>query len=793
MRRTTAVACLIALVSTACSVEPLADPGLGGAPLTTTVLAADGSVIALWHGDQDRIPVAYADLPQNLVDAVVAIEDRRFWTHQGLDVRAVARAANENLAAGGVVQGGSTITQQYIKTVALDPSVSLDRKIEEANMALALEQELSKQEILERYLNVIYFGHGAYGVGAAARRYFGKSVQELTLDESALLAGIIRAPSTLDPFVDPEAALERRNLVLSVMLELEWINQAEHDTAADTPLRLVAETGISPTYPYFTEEVRARLLADPALGETPEERLDLLLNGGLTIYTTLDPTAQASAEAAIRSIVPDNGPSAALVAIDPRTGAVRAMVGGRDWYDPDDPVAKFNLATKGRRQAGSAFKPFTLAAALQAGVELDHVYGGGDDVEILTDSGPWEVTNFDSARYPGLDIAEATVFSVNVVFAQVIAQIGPQAVVDTARAAGITTALEPYHSLALGAQEVSVLDMASAYATFAASGIHIDPIFVTSITDPTGEVIWEAVPVLTQAIDADVADEVTRILHQVVIRGTGQQAKIGRDLAGKTGTSEDNGDAWFVGYTPELAAAVWVGFPEAVVPMEYPATPFTITGGTWPAQIFGRFAIGALSGVPYGQLPTTDGSGLIAIEVDLSTGFLAGPLCPRSHVARVQVDPENAPTVICPIHNTGTLGAVGSGTVPDVTQLDLDTAVFHVEAAGYTVRLEWEASSPLPHGTVFAQAPDPSVPAQAGSPVTLTVAGAEPGTVVPEVLGLPAAEALTSLSSLDVEVVDIVEAEPVASDAEARSGRVWAQSPPPGAALTDVVTIWINP
>ena len=380
-------------------------------------------------------------------------------------------------------------------------------------------------------------------------------------------------------------------------------------------------------YPYFTEEVKRWLLASPALGDTATDRYNALFRGGLRIYTTLDPLVQESAEAAITDVLPADGPSAALAAVDPRSGEVRALVGGRDFYDQDDPIAQFNLATQGRRQPGSAFKPFVLAAAIDLGHSLDSVFAGGPEIVIATDSGPWLVQNYNELAYPDLTLLEATVFSVNVVYAQLVQATGPDAVAQLASAAGIDSPLADLHSIALGAQEVSPLDMAAGYATFAAEGLHVDTHLVTRIDTADGINLYEVVPVVVQAIERDVANAVTAALTQVVERGTGQQASIGRPVAGKTGTSQQHRDAWFVGYTPELAATVWIGFPEGAISMEPPLTPFTVTGGTWPAQIWARFASVALSG-SFELLQSGETGAVINVSVDTSTGFLAGPFCP---------------------------------------------------------------------------------------------------------------------------------------------------------------------
>jgi penicillin-binding protein 1A len=794
VKRWLAALSTLAVVSSACSVEPLADPGIGERGLSSIVYAADGSVLATWHAEEDRTLVEWTDLPKSFVDAVVAIEDERFWSHPGVDVRALARALLANVEAGEVVQGGSTITQQYLKNVLLTPEVTVDRKLEEAALAVRLEEGLSKEEIFQRYANTVYFGNGAYGVGTAARMYFGVDVHELTLSQSALLAAMIQAPADTDPYSEPDVALARRRLVLQKMSGLSWISAADA-AAADAedmallPRRVVEEA----RYPYFTEEVKRRLLSDPALGETATDRYNALFRGGLRIHTTIDPLLQQFAEAAVASVMADQGPAAALVAIDPRTGHVLAVVGGDGFYDQDNPIAQFNLATQGQRQTGSAFKPFVLAAALEQGFTLSSVIEGGREVVVATDSGPWLVENYNAATFPDLPLLDATVFSVNVVFARLVDAVGPRAVTTLAQAAGITADLQPFHSVALGAQEVTVLDMASAYGTFAADGIHVDPVFVTSIDTHDGVNVWSATPNVTQALQREVARQVTAALSEVVQRGTGQQARIGRPIAGKTGTSQEHRDAWFVGYTPEMVAAIWVGYPEGLVPMEFPATPYNITGGSWPAQIWSRFASSALGGVPYGQLATADADGTVTVEIDTSTGFVAGPLCPRQHVQRLQLAADNAPTVICPIHNPSGLIDINSGAVPDVIGKSIAEAVPVLEAAGFRVTLRWDEPGPLAPGTIYGQDPSPGVAAQADSAVRLTVAGPDPAATTPHLLGLSSAAAASELSGRGMDIEIVVEAESNPDDAARRRGTVWKQDPAAYTTPPSTVRVWVNP
>lgn len=793
MPRLTAGALAIALLATACSVEPIEDPGIGAGDLTTTVYAADGSVLAEWHAEQDRLLVTYDELPTHFIDAVVAIEDRRFWVHPGIDLRSVARATVENLEAGAIVEGGSTITQQYVKNVLLGGEVTLERKAEEMGLALQIEETLTKQEIIERYLNTVFFGEGAYGIGAAAKRFFGKAPADLTLGESALLAAVINSPSRLNPYDNMVGALERREVVLDAMLELGWVGASDAIRAASEPVMLSPRgTADRMRYPYFTDEVRRRLLENPALGATPEERWAKVTAGGLTVYTTLRPSVQQAAETAIASIIPDGGPSGALVAIDPRDGSVLAIVGGRDFYDPEDPIAQFNLATQGRRQPGSAFKPFTLAAALQAGVQLDSTWPGGRSTVLSTPTGRWEVFNHEQAFYPGLTLQEATVFSVNVPYAHLVDWIGPERVVAMAHDLGIQSELTPTPVIALGAEEVTVFEMAAAFATFATGGIRTKPTLITRIVDRDGTVLYQHIPTYSRVLDAAVADQVTATLTEAVRRGTGQQAKIGRPVAGKSGTTEGNHDAWFVGYTPEISAAVWVGYPNGNTALVSPNTPYTITGGSWPAQIWSRFAIAALSGVAYSNPPDTL-TELVTVEIDTATGFLAGPLCPRATVATVQLQAGHVPSIVCPIHNPTGIDLHGDGTVPAVEMFSTIEAVALLESAGYRVHLVWGTETSYLPGTILGQFPAAGTPLAAGSQVEIVIAGPEPGTVAPNVLGRSSTDARTRLQAAGLGVTIIVVGNPNAPVDEPTPLTVWAQSPAAGEPVSGSVTLWVSP
>jgi penicillin-binding protein 1A len=733
--------------------------------VSSQILWADGSVLTTLHDAEDRDPVTLAQMAPTLPKAVVAIEDERFYQHDGVDARGVVRALTHDIEAGDVVEGGSTITQQYVRAVMLGREKSLERKVREAVMAVQLEQRYSKRTILTRYLNTVYFGNGAYGVQAAARTYFGKDAKDLDLAQSALLAGLIRAPSAYDPYVAPDLALARRNAVLD---KLAALGREPADVVAltrATPLQL-APRARDDRYPaaHFVKAVRELIVDNPAFGVNQDQRRRLLLEGGLRIHTTLDPRWQLLAEQAISRVItkPETDPAAALVALDPTTGAVKAYVGGPDFFGAQ-PWAQVDLAGggcradgSGCRQSGSTFKPFVLAAALQAGIPLDRTYDAPGTITLPPTNGetePWTVRNYDGTGSGQMDLTEATVKSVNTVYAQLVTDVGPQAVVSTAHAMGITSSLEAVRSAALGSNGVTPLEMASAYDTLAGDGLHAPPVLVSRVTTRDGTVLYEAPTTRPRVLPADTARTITGVLQQGVERGTGVNARIGRPVAGKTGTATSWYDAWFVGYTPELVASVWVGFPDSERSMLPPATRTTVTGGSWPAQIWQQFAGAALAETPATPFPV--------------------PAPPAAPTTTTTVRP-------------GLISVVGLTGV-EATRALVD--------AGFRVRTVGAPSRAQPPGIVLAQSPAAGRPVRPGSQVTITIANGPPAIVaVPSVLDLLADEAATALRAAGLAVDVKVQAEPPPGN-PARAGRTWKQSPAAGTAVDagSAVTVWVNP
>jgi penicillin-binding protein 1A len=569
---------------------------------TTVLLDRDGNEVAKLHADVDRVLIPLTQMPVSLRRAVVAVEDADFYRHDGLDLTAVVRASWANVRSGSMSQGGSTITQQYVKNVLTGSERSIGRKVHEAILAVKLERTISKQEILKGYLNTVYFGHGAYGVQAAARTYFDRDAKDLNLLQSATLAGLIAAPSARDPFEHPEEALRYRNFALSRMVEVGSLGADRAERIRSRPLGLTEERHVRSQAAHFMEHVRLALKATYGL--------DALYRGGLRIRTTLDMEWQHDAERAIRSYLPSpKEPEVALVAIDPRTGAIRAMVGGRSFER-----SEFNLATQGRRQAGSAFKPFVLLAALERGISPLEVRNGPSSMTIPdpfceTNGKPWTVSNAGDQSAGTMSLENAMAGSVNTIYAQVTVEVGPEAVADVAHRMGIRSRLNPVCSIGLGTSEVTPLEMTSAFATLAARGIYVQPTAVERVTGPGGELLQGPLRGLgsvgSTAVTAQDADTTTRVLEGVIDHGTGTAARLaGRVAAGKTGTAQNATDAWFCGYVPQLATCVWVGYPRGTRPMRDVAGFPEVYGGTIPARIWHDFMTEATAGMPVVGFPT---------------------------------------------------------------------------------------------------------------------------------------------------------------------------------------------
>jgi penicillin-binding protein 1A len=568
---------------------PTLDPSKQKRQVNTKIYDSTGKkVLAILRGNENRVLVDYEDIAPVMKQAIVAIEDRRYFEHRGVDLRAIGRAVWADIGQKSVVQGGSTITQQFVKNTYVRNQRSIARKLREAALAWQLEQQWSKKKILTAYLNTIYFGNGAYGVDQAALTYFGHHAKRLTLAESALLAGLPADPSRYDPFTNPRAAQARRRTVLRAMLELGAISRQRFDKADSKPLpRKIHLQDTRGPGGYFANYVIQQLV--------DEYGTRGVYGGGREVKTTLDLQLQEIGHRAIaRWLKNDEGPAAALVAIDPRTGAVKAMIGGSNFRE-----SQFNLAVQGERQAGSAFKPFVLAAALGRGLSTQTTLISRPTTIPLGDK-LWSVSNYEDAYLGPTDLETATIHSDNSVYAQLTAIVGPRNVRRMAHRLGIKSDLNDYFAIGLGAEAVNPLEMARAFSTFANEGRRIDgslfknrPRAIVSVTKD-GEQTQNRI-VQKEALNPEKAKLVNQILQKVVSSGTGRKAALSdRPAAGKTGTTENYGDAWFVGYTPRLAVAVWVGYANELRPMltEYEGEP--VAGGTFPALIWKSFMQEAL-------------------------------------------------------------------------------------------------------------------------------------------------------------------------------------------------------
>ena len=547
---------------------------------SVTLLAADGSELAV-RGPRYARPVTLDELPAHVPQAFIAIEDVRFYDHDGVDRQGLTRAMVANIRARAAVQGGSTLTMQLIKNLVLSPERTIRRKVQEIRLALALEERLSKDAILELYLNRVYLGARAFGVEAAAQRYFAKPAAELTLAEAALLAALPKAPSRLAPTTNMDEARARARRVLLAMVEAGFITSLDYISAVAEPATL-KEADADPRDPalfgYAFDHALARAQAE--LGED--------LPDVVTLHTTLDADLQTQAQAAVAAVMDEQAEArgageAALLAID-LDGSVRAMIGGRDYQD-----SQFNRATQALRQPGSAFKPIVFAAAFETGMDPATAFRDRPiDIE------GWSPENYGGGYRGRITIADALKRSINTVAAQAGADAGAEAVAEMAQRLGITTPLAPVPALALGTGEVRLIDLVGAYAAFANDGRRTQPVLLTEVRNARGDLLWAApAPAPGRpVIEEQHARWMSTMLQSVLIDGTGTRARLpGRPAAGKTGTSQDSRDAWFVGYTAQLAAGVWVGNDDD--------TPTNaVTGGQLPAEIWRRFMAEAHAGLP---------------------------------------------------------------------------------------------------------------------------------------------------------------------------------------------------
>jgi 1A family penicillin-binding protein len=585
----------------------------------TKVYDDNDEQIAEFHVER-RIFVPLAQIPKSLRDAIIATEDSRFYSHHGVDPTGITRAIYQNFRRGRIVEGGSTITQQLAKVLFLTPDKSLERKLKEAVLALTLERRYSKDRILELYLNQIYFGQGAFGVEAAARTFFGKSVSEITLSESALLAGLPKAPATYSPFDHPDAAKRRQATVLARMVDTGAVKPEQAKRASRAGLALVPPERRRNTAQYFLEYVQQEL--------EQQYGADLVFKGGLHVYTTLSPAMQLTAERVVREGLravearraaaakakPDTAaavverPEGALLSIEPQTGYIKAMVGGYDYFK-----SEFNRAVQARRQPGSAFKPFIYIAALEAGMTPASVVDDSPvEYTVGRNGKPWKPDNYDRKFRGPITYQQALEESINVAAVKVQEQIGIRRTIDVARRLGVESPLGDNLSLALGTSDLTLLELTSAYGAFANQGTWMHPMAIRYVLDAQRKLLEENPPQGKQVLSPAVAYVMTQMLKGTIERGTGVAAKaLGRPAAAKTGTTNDYSNAWFIGYTPKLVTGVWVGYdrPRSLGRDE--------TGSRVAVPIWTGFMSQALAGTPAEDFSVPEN--VVLVPVDLST------------------------------------------------------------------------------------------------------------------------------------------------------------------------------
>ena len=758
-------------------------------PERSVILASDGSLLATLYY-QNRVEVPLESISPVMRQAIVAIEDARFLDHNGVDARGVVRALARNTTAGGIEEGSSTLTMQYIKNVLVNQATSAEdleaargdsftRKIREARLALALEKRFSKGEILARYLNIAYFGSGAYGVEAAARRYFSKPAADLNLTEAATLAAIVKGPTAYDPLRNPENASQRRNVIINRMADLGYVSREQAERATSVPMEQVLNptrtaNGCTTSYaPFFCDYVLQTILTSEEFGETPEEREAFLRRGGYTIRTTLDPKVQTAATNAVNEYIPPTDESrkaAAISMVEPGTGNIIAMTQNREWGTSGAGKTTYNYNTDRSMggtigmQSGSTFKIFTLAAALEAGISpyepisspSPRTFEGFVNCETGVPFPPVTVRN--STAGGTLNMAQATAFSTNTYFMALMERTGLCRPAEIAESMGVFTGsgeeLPRVPSLTLGSAEVSPLAMANAYAAFAAHGEYCKPRSILEVRDREQKRLPVPGEDCTQVIDRPVADTVTEMLVGVVdgpISGrTGSRMSLGdRPAAGKTGTTNDSAAVWFAGYTPQVAAAVWVGDPRGG--FAHPLKDVTING-TYYRQVFG--------------------------------GTLPGPIWKTSMEAALADKPieqfvldTGLPTSVFAIIE-----------VPDLANLTTaEEMLAQLEQVGMRLGDITQVDSPLPAGFVVSQSPGPGGTAIPNTAVNVTISTGF--NLVPETRGAPLNDA-TTIMEREGFLVSVAQA----SDPNAPAGAVIAQSVPAGTSLPvgTVITLTVN-
>lgn len=754
---------------------------------TSKVYDINGDLLTEFHAEENREIIDFDDMSQNIKDAVVSIEDKRYYDHQGVDYIRIVGAAIADIKASNKAQGASTITQQVVKNIYFSPEKTWRRKINEALVAIQMERNYSKDRILEIYLNTVYFGTGTYGIEKASEIYLGKHASDLNIPEAALLAGMIQAPEVYSPFNNIESAKLRRDTVLKAMYDQEMISSQDYIDSLAEPI-VVNEAGntIGDTAsadhiaPYFIDYVKTQLY-DQQFSDFD------VFEGGLRIYTTLDPDLQQKAEQAVNTVFPEEiDPSYSLICSDPDNGYIYALIGGKDYNE-----SKFNIATQGRRQPGSVFKTLVLMEAVRQDFSAKNEFPANGPITIDMPEGPdWEVDNYAGEKFEDdLSVADATVHSVNVVFAQLVMQIGAENVEALCSQMDIDD-IGSNPAIALGGLETGItpLNVSKVFSTLASGGTYHAPVTILEITDSGGKTLFQYDPeeegASKRILSVPVADYITRILQRVINEGTGRGAGIGRPAAGKTGTTSDYKDAWFAGYTPDLVTVVWMGNAESSVPMD-PINGRIVVGGTYPADIWREFMSAALEDTEVSNFNSPEGS-LIDVQVCSESGKLPVFWCPEDILEwKIFVKGEESDDV-CDIHN--------KVEVPDLTGMVLGEARAMLEELFIEPTELEEFNDTYNSGIIFDQEPEPGslLESLTGEKLSMIiyVSKGEETFNMPDLTGYKLEKASSKMARYDSDIDNVIyeysDLQPI--------DYIFSQSPSPDSLITKSieVTVYIS-
>jgi penicillin-binding protein 1A len=721
---------------------------------TSKVYAIDGSLLTEFHATENREIVTFDKMSENIKNAVVSVEDKRFYLHQGVDYKRIISALISDIRTKKYSQGASTITQQYVKNVYFSQEKTLRRKVNEALVAIQIERNYTKDKILELYLNTVNFGSGSYGIEKAAQTYFGISAKDLSVSQSALLAGLLKAPEVYSPFNNLENSISRRTVVLNLMKEQGFIDEEQYRQAVEDPIILNTVVNISGQEenrfaPFFIDYVKQQLY-DKKFTDFD------VFKGGLRIYTTLDKDLQTKAENSFKKIFKEPiGPSYSLISVDSNNGYIYAIVGGKDYS-----TNKFNIATQGKRQPGSVFKVPVLLESIIKNIPPETTFNPNGPISIdIAGSKPWIIDNYGGEKFQEplnpMNIVDATIHSVNVVYAQLIMQVGAKNVEKLLNDLNIFD-IGNNPAIALGGLEkgITPLDVSKIFSTIASGGIYHEPSCILKITDSSGNVLYEydpqSSPSTKKIFEEPQAFLATQILQRVITEGTGKAAGIGRPAAGKTGTTSDLRDAWFAGYTPELTTIVWMGYQESNKAME-PINKRSVTGGAFPAQIWGEFMKEALKGKPIVQFKAPTDA-LTEIQICKDSELLPTLWCPPESLESRLFVKGMAPTKYCNIHN--------KITVPELTGLSADEARQVLQSLFFNINEAVEPNDEYAADTVFRTDPSGGTVVEAidnvNPQITIFISQGKQTVKMPNLIGQTKTTAESILAGLGFSISNVI-------------------------------------